>query len=250
MKKIVCLLYFISLSTLFSCNQDIEYPYQGKDRIHFDHYTEDYKLSRIYFTEKVVSFGLSPEDVTTDTLKVVVRLLGRVSNVDRKYRVIVNQDSTTAKESEHYNKFDEEQIFHAGKIVDTMKICINRGKLNTSFREKIDHILYLEIRENSDFDLGLKGGHQMKFRLNNYLTEPVWWKSNFLGRLEYYHPEKWKVLIGFNNVFANSEKVPFGANTSIGQQYIRGLRIYLDANVVLDSETGERVKMDKLEPIN
>ena len=49
MKKIFYAFLFCYLGFLMSgCDQDIDFPYEGKDRIQFQHYTVDYNDIRHY----------------------------------------------------------------------------------------------------------------------------------------------------------------------------------------------------------
>lgn len=244
MKKILFILSLLSVA-IYSCDQDIDFPYEGKDRIHFEHYTTSSGI-RSYFNDKVVSLGLLNDTIEYDTARVVIQLLGKVSENDRSYKIVLHSDSTTAEKEVHYKAFDEIQTLKAGRINDTLKIVIIRKNLSTSFRNPQDQFLYLKIEETEDFSMGLKGGLSMKLKLNNYLSEPVWWTGKFLDGLNYYHPVKWKVLISFNQDFANFNDVPFDYNSVGGIQYRKDLADYLGRVPCYDEETGERVFMDAL----
>lgn len=250
MKKILYILFFISVSVaLFSCDNDIDFPYKGKDRVHFEHYTTDGNNARSYYTKIDHSLGLLNDTITSDTLRVVVNLMGKTSDVDRKYKVKINADSTSAVEGTHYIAFDEIQTMEAGKMTDTIKIKILRKDLSISYSHPEDKILYLTLEATEDFELGLTDGLSMKIILNNYLVKPIWWERNFRGMLGFYHPEKWKVLIIFNKDFANYTDVPFQEGTQAATIFTNQLRYYLDTtNPTFDKETGDRVYFDRLEP--
>lgn len=252
MKKILYILSFISLSiALFSCNQDIDFPYQGKDRVQIKSYTLGTNDTKLYFDTMAVSLGLLNDTILFDTLKVPVELMGHLSDVDRTYKIVIDKDSTDAIEGVHYKAFESLRTMKAGKRADTVKIIIIRENLSTSFRNPVNVHLELKMEPTEDFDLGLKKGLRMKYILSNYLPEPIWWSDPgvWFGSLDYYHPEKWKILIGFNDKFANFNQSPFGYNDADGKVYLDALKRYLSDIVVLDDETGERVKMDKLEPV-
>jgi hypothetical protein len=245
-----------------SCKQEIDYPYQGKDGIHFKHYTLDYNRKRVYYDVygqdsgrdilgHTYSMGFLPDDVEQDTIKIPVELLGRVSDAERTYRVEVVAELTNAVEGMYYEPFSAEQKFAAAAISDTLRIVINRNSLSTSFRNPQDVILTLRIVPSDDFDTGLAGGVEMIFALANYLTEPTWWNSaegNWQGALDYYHPLKWKILISFDPDFASYDSSPYDTNT--GRNYVDGLVAYMNSNLVIDEETNERLFMYYAEPYN
>ncbi len=110
MKKIFYAFLFCYLGFLMSgCDQDIDFPYEGKDRIQFQHYTVDYNDIRHYSDSIKASFGLLPDSIKTDTIKVVMEYLGKGSEQERTYHVSVLADSTTAIAGTHYQVFSEEQ---------------------------------------------------------------------------------------------------------------------------------------------
>src|SRR5690606_38050567 len=134
-------------------------------------------------------------------------------------RVRIFQDSTTAVEGVHFAPISSDQVFGAGRFTDTLKIVVFRDALSSSFTNPEDRVLALTLEASDDFDLGMKDGLTTYLSINNYLSEPVWWdtplRRNYIG---FYHPEKWKILISFNEQFANPETVPFDYNNQ-GRQY-------------------------------
>lgn len=256
-------LYMMILFAAFlpACNQEVNYPYQGKDRVHFKHYTMDSVTQRRYYYEKVyftdrekaitahnISMGFIPDEITKETIKIPVELLGRVSDVERTYRVEIIPGLTTAVAGEHYEPFEQAQKFAPGGISDTLRIVVNREALSSNFRDPEITILALRIVPSDDFDTGLTDGVEMAFILANYLTEPDWWSSaegNWDGQLAYFHPLKWKILISFDEKFANYTSCPYDINN--GRRFTDALRRYLEDNVVVDEYTNERLYMTSVE---
>ncbi len=230
---------------LHGCDDSIDHPYTGKDRIQFRHYTTDYNQKRTYSDSLVFSFGLKPEEIRIDTAKVVMEYLGKGAEVERTYRVVVVPDSTTAVLGTHYEAIEEFQKFRPGRLTDTLRIVVLRENLSTSYRHPQTIRIDLRLEPTDDFDLGLKGGITKKLLLNNYLSKPDWWDNN--TSLGYYHPEKWKILISFNEKYANQHTCPFDINNE-GRTYRNGLESYLNAVPTFDEETGERVLMNELVP--
>lgn len=249
MKKIVYILTLVLVwATLFSCNQEIQYPYEGKDRVHFKHFTNEANNVRKYIDSTSFSFGLKGDTVLTDTLRVVVELVGNVSQENRTYSVEIATDSTNAIEGVHYKPFSKEQIFRAKRVRDTLKIVVIRKDLSKDYINQINYRLDLKLKENSDFDLGLTKGRRIKIVLNDYMTEPTWWYANFYGDLGYFHPEKWKILISFNEEFGNQISCPFSRNNQ-GREYLTGLRNYLDAIPVYETIDGKKYRLKLSEKV-
>lgn len=233
---------------LGSCDQEIDYPYEGKDRVYFDCFTfNSYTHIRTYTDSLTFSFGLINDTIRVDTARILMRYSGNASTHARIYHVKVVQDSTTAKEGIHYETIGTKQIFRPGRLTDTLKIVILRDQMNPRFLEKERYRLELELVPSEDFDLGIKQGVRKTLWLNNYMSEPVWWQSNFQGSLDFFHPEKWKILIGWDQEFANQDKCIYNRNNR-GGDYASTLRSYInnDANAVYD-EDGHRVYFDHVE---
>lgn len=114
MSKLIYLFAVVYIVFSFvGCDQDIDYPYEGKDRIQFKHFSTVYNR-RIYADSVVFSFGLLNDTVRVDTAKIVMQYLGKGSETERTYNVTIVADSTTAKEGIHYAAFPQEQKFRPG----------------------------------------------------------------------------------------------------------------------------------------
>lgn len=243
MKKLVYIVSLLSLSFgLFSCDQDIDYAYKGKDRIHFKHFNIVNK-KKTEFNYRLCSMGLLNDTIVNDTAKVVMELLGKLSKNERTYKISVVADSTTAIEGVHYKAFNQYQTFRKNKVIDTLRIMMNRESFNPSYIEREDKILYLKLESTDDFELGLTNGHTMKLVLNNYMTEPDWWKKQQANQYGYFHIEKWKILISFSEKFATYSDLPFGQDSPETREYRKGLEMYLQQKPTYDEYTGERLYM-------
>ena len=190
MKKLI---YTMTVSCLFfglgSCDQEIDYPYEGKDRIYFDCFTfNSYTRIRTYTDSLTFSFGLIADSIRIDTARIVLHYSGNASEQERIYHVKVVQDSTTAEEGIHYQPIQKEQVFRPGRLTDTLKIVVLRDHMNSRFLDKERYRLELELEPSEDFDLGIRQGIRKTLWLNNYMSEPVWWEGNFHGRLGFFHP--------------------------------------------------------------
>lgn len=250
MKRLVYIFAFGLLAAgLGSCDQDVDFPYQGKDRIQFQHYTVDYNGSRHYSDSTVFSFGLTPDSILVDTLKLVVEYTGFGSDRTRTYYVSVDADSTNAVSGKHYAAIEHEQKFRPGQLTDTLHILIFREFLPDDYTTTENIRLDLKVEVNTDFDLGLEGGVRKKILLNNYMSEPTWWQKELSGIFGFFHPEKWKFLIGLDEKLGTYGSIPYDRNSTEAKSYNTSLWNYLYHNVIIDEKTGMRVTMNGLEPI-
>ena len=245
---LMLVLFMLATMVLPSCKQEIDNMYKGKARIQFKYYTLDFNKKMIFNNKSTFSFGMKNDAIIKDTAKIVVEFLGTVSDKDRTYKVSVATDSTTAVAGMHYEPINPTQVFKAGKMKDTLRIVVDRTKLSTSFKVPEDRRIALVMEPTDDFDLGMKEGLRTYLYINNYLSEPVWWKSTLrLPYIGFYHPKKWKILISFNSKFSNSETCEFDTNNQ-GRSYFTGLANYLNAVPTFDDETGARIYIDRLVP--
>lgn len=249
MKKILCTLSAICFVLSFTaCDQEIDFPYEGKDKIQFKHFTTDWNEKRIYKDSLIFSFGLLDADIQTDTVNILMEFLGNGSDLDRTYNISVDHDSTTAQVDIHYEMIKNVQTFHSGRRFDTLKVVVYRKDLSTSFITPKNERIHFVLEESTDFDLGLTAGRRFTLLMNNYLSEPVWWEGNFHGALGFYHPQKWRILMSFNDGFKSPSKCPFDQNDE-GRGYISGLSAYLQGVPTYDEETGDRIFMNEMVPV-
>ena len=88
MKKLI---YTMIVSCLFfglgSCDQEIDYPYEGKDRIYFDCFTfNSYTRIRTYTDSLTFSFGLIADSIRIDTARIVLHYSGTGAYIPCKSR--------------------------------------------------------------------------------------------------------------------------------------------------------------------
>lgn len=247
------LIYMMILGCLVlglgSCDQDIDYPYEGKDRIQFQHYTLDGNSTRHYIDSITYSFGLTADSILADTLKLVMEYTGFGSDQPRTYCVSVDTDSTTAIAGTHYAVIEREHVFRPGELTDTLRILIFRESLPDDYTSTENIRLDLKVEANADFDLGLERGLRKKILLNNYMSEPTWWGKELGGMFGFFHPEKWKFLITLDSKLRTYGSIPYDRNSTETKSYSNSLFWYLYHNVIIDEKTGMRVTVNGLEPI-
>lgn len=240
MKKIIYLICLLGFC-LQGCEKEAEYQYDDINRLYFD------------FVDSVrFSFGKLPEEVTTDTAKIVVRLLGNSSSQPRAYRVKVLEKGTRLKGTTdmvagvHYEALGEKQVFGPDRFQDTLRIVLHRKPLSSSFRNPEYKTLMLALESGDDFEVALDQGREMKLSVNNFLAPPVWWEE-WSTELGWYHPKKWLMLMELDPIFADENSYTGTAATV--QIRARVMADWLKKNVIIDDETGMRVTMSGLEEI-
>lgn len=243
-------IYILILSCLVllqaGCDQDIDYPYSGKDRIQFQCFRLNTSTqARTYSDSLTFSFGLTPDSIKVDTAEVVVEFLGKGSAQERTYYVSVVADSSTAVSGVHYKAIEKEQKFRPNSPTDTLLIVIYRENLSTDYNNPEVVRLDLQLEASDDFDIGLSQGIMKKIRMNNYLSEPAWWKPNFGKTLGFFHPKKWKYLMSLNALFRNQNTCSLTMNNE-GRTYATSLSDYLERTPTYDDKTGFRIYIDRL----
>lgn len=233
---------------LWGCEQKPEAWFEPEDSIYFEFLKSDQNpLDSIYF-----SFGRIADDVHWDTIPVVVKFSGRLSGNDRTYRVkvlekgIIRNGTTTMKIEQDYKALAEEQTMPANTWADTLKVVVCRDHINPSHVRQETKVLMLGLEASADFSLGADNGREMKVVVDNYLSEPLWWKKN-TGILHAYHPEKYKILMSFKAALADPEDISSVSNYELNSLAVY-LKDYLEKHIVLDTETGDRIFLDHTAP--
>lgn len=250
MNRYICFLFCCLPLLWTACDDEVDYPYEGKDRIQFQHYTLDGNDNRHYSDSLVFSFGLTPDSVRVDTLKLVMEYTGFISDRERTYYVSVDQDSTTAVAGTHYAAIEHKQTFRPGELTDTLRVVIFRDALPNDYTSGENARLELVVEPSEDFDLGLRGGLRKKILLNNYMSEPAWWRKELNNYFNFFHPEKWKFLITLDEKLRTYGSIPYDQNSPEVKSYYQSLWSYLNYYVILDEKTGMRVTISGLQPID
>lgn len=244
MKKltIICALALLGAA----CTKEAGLTYTEKDKIYFV-YSYLYYGRVIEYDKVIFSFGKHPDGVIRDTAKIPVRVMGQQADRDRQYRFSIDKDSTTAKEGVHYEVLNMQQPFKKGLFTDTLRIVTLRSQLSSSHIKQENARLRLRMESNDDFDKGTTRGAVIDLYINNYLSEPKWWKKYEGFGLAYYHPEKWKILMQFHPSFKDGD-ADYPMDPNLVGTYISSLRSYLANIPTYDQETHARVLIDKLVP--
>ncbi len=207
MKKIQ---YYISIfiGLLFTCCEESELKsFKEKDAVYFqlmkidyanvsyDKYDDwlDYKSNEV-----IVSFGAFPEDHSAykekDTITLQVNIMGMVTSEDRYFKIKVNAEKTTAEEGLHYDDPGTRFLFPADTVRTSFPIVFHNHE---SLGEE-PYVLYLELEESDDFDLGLEGRLEARILLYDDVVQPPIWDDYLFKHFGPYSQAKHKVITHVN----------------------------------------------------
>ncbi len=179
--KLIKLLTLLLVTLLFyQCAKDEIDTYKGE--------------SYVYFARKggdalEYSFSFHPGK-DTDTIPLVIKLIGHIAERDRKITLVVNSDSTTALSADF--ALPANIVLPAGKHIDTIALVLVKSPklLENKFR------IYLELKESEDFKTGPVTNVFADIVFSDMLSRPAWWDalivSNFLGT---YSDAKYRLFI-------------------------------------------------------
>lgn len=226
MKRYKYILILVIAHTLFlmGCEQQkVDIAYESQNGIYFSGTMDDGTFTPIDSIS--VSFGLRPENIQFDTVRIGVTFLGRKSDKAYKFKVRVAQESerenyrTDMVEGVHYLPLDSVYYFEPDSYTATINLIIDRSHFSTSFQKAEEHSVVLRLEESEDFVIGIEAAREIMVKVNNYMAEPKWWDlEGFAGvesRLGFYHPEKWKALIYVDEGFADPDELPFDPNNGL-----------------------------------
>jgi hypothetical protein len=135
------------------------------------------------------SFAFHP-GAEKDTVPVLVKLVGKLSNQDRPIGLAVEASHTTAIASDY--ELPDPMVLRAGRAVDTIQLVLHKSdRLKTQkFR------IRLMLKENEHFLLGPPDNRYIDITFSDMIGRPSWWNSivetNFLGK---YSDTKYRLFI-------------------------------------------------------
>ena len=254
MNKLLIICLGTAALFLGSCSDKLDMRYGERDAIYFQPFVYNSSNQKVTFDSLVYSFGNKGDEVQSDTMRVVVCYNGRLSEQNREYRVVVvdtamvKKGKTTMEAGKDYDPIPEVHTLSADSWTDTLIVVLHREYLNSSYRQKQSKCLILRLETSEDFRVGPVENSELKLVANNYLSEPQWWAAREEW-LRYYHPEKFRALIGFDSRFDVQDDGLTVTNWEIQSKYAGILRKYLDAARLIDPETNEYILMDEMVPV-
>ena len=259
MKYNVILLMMFLLAFAGCRQQDVDMPFEARDGLYFASQSTGSDFQPLDSVS--VSFGLRPEEIRFDTIRVKVTFIGRTSKEVRKYKVKVIEKSskyetyTDMQEGIHYLPLKSEYEFAPDSFDATLELIIDRSHFSSSFQRAEEHKIVLQLEESENFYIGIGVAQELVVKVNNYMAKPIWWElegfSAMEKKLTFYHPEKWKELIYVDEGFANPDELPFDKNNGLLMNIMieraKGLKPWWPKT---DEETGDLVYFDKIITVN
>lgn len=180
MKYLLFIMSVLLLSILHSCKIDEIETYSGDNYIFFEHAGEE-------VLEYSFSFHPGKEK---DTIPVILRLVGGVATYDRRVNLYVDNDSTTATQSDY--KLPSDIILRAGHYADTIDLVLYKS--DKLLEEKFN--INLRIDDSEDLLSGPQTNVYLNVLFSDMLSRPGWWDAgivnNFLGE---YSDAKYRFFI-------------------------------------------------------
>ena len=90
-------------------------------------------------------------------------MTGRVKDYDRKFRIVVDQDSTTAVKGENYLEFDEWQTIKGGWSYADVPVTVK----NSEALDEVERNLVLRLLPSEDFTLAIPQWFDLSGMLGN-----------------------------------------------------------------------------------
>lgn len=170
---------------LMSCSKDVVDEY---GEISYVYLASD-SASTIEVPPIEYSFAFHP-GAERDTVAVLVKLIGKLSDQDRSVTLKADPSQTTALTSDY--QLPASMVLRAGRAVDTIALVLhNSDRLKT---EKLK--IRLMLHSNEHFRLGPTTNRYIDITFSDMIARPGWWdnvvETNFLGR---YSDAKYRLFI-------------------------------------------------------
>jgi hypothetical protein len=184
-------LFFITAAlvltiALVSCEKDI-ITYQGKSNIYFNDAGKIPTTTSTNTDSTVLSFSLVSN--TDSVQKLIVATNGAPADIDRPYKIQIDEAASTAIPGVHYEILDEVFAIGKGNVRDTVNIRFIRTKdmQSTSFK------LFFDLVANENFSTEMKEkvinattGKTMsflkyRFFVNDIVKKPARWLDTYFG---------------------------------------------------------------------
>lgn len=180
MKYLLIIVSVLLVSFLYSCKIDEIDTYSGENYIYFAHNGKD-------ILEYSFSFHPGKD---FDTIPLVVKLIGEIADQDRKIELFVDNDSTTAAQSDF--QLPSNVVLRAGHHMDTIDLILYKSE--KLLEEKFN--IHLKIADGTALLCGPQTNIFLNVLFSDMLSRPGWWDAsvvnNFLGE---YSDAKYRYFI-------------------------------------------------------
>lgn len=153
--RIIIIVFFTFI--LSSCQENERLVYNEKGGLYFEIPTKG----------DSVTFSFTMSKYEEDTLKLVVKLLGKIASYDRPFKIKLNE-GTTAIEGTHFEKLEDQYVLSKDSAQITVPIYIYKTRDLDEIIESID----ISIVEDDLFSIGYKDKNRMRYYITNKLVRP------------------------------------------------------------------------------
>lgn len=205
---------FVFMAGLFGCEKELK-EYDGLEGVYFyvqwgvDMYDTTYWAAQPY--TKIEFINLEKSEVQ---VKLRVMITGNVKDYDRTFRVVVDQDSTTAVENENFLPFEEYQTLKKGMHYADVFVTVK----NSQALRDVERKLVVKLLPTDDLGLGIPvltdfsgmlpndaqvdefDGTSHTIRMNDFITRPSEWAGNRTDTPQYGDPEQ-----GYFGIFSREK---------------------------------------------
>ncbi len=215
-KILVILVVIVACFLAQACEQDPAFEFQDDGKIYFKYPKKENSLG--IATDQLVDsivYTLHGKELHNgkDTLWLKVEVMGARKDVDRKYKVVVVADSSSAEEGVDFDKLDEFYYLHKNVGVDSFPLVFN----GDAFKDVFKKSLLLKLEKTDDLGIAF-----------------IEFFSYSLGK---YHPLKYDKVV---EIYGSEEIDPYG-NTPYCDYVGNVVKKYFEDTVVIDPFTGERL---------
>jgi hypothetical protein len=135
------------------------------------------------------SFAFHP-GADKDTVWLLIKLVGKLSEEDRPVGLSVEASGTTAATGDY--ELPGPVVLHGGQALDSIALVLYKSDRLKTAKSRIR----LVLNENEYFRLGPPANRQIDVTFSDMIARPAWWNStvetNFLGR---YSDTKYRLFI-------------------------------------------------------
>ena len=162
---------FLCLAVLWSCQDNADYPFKGKDAVYFQLQTDDY-----YWTQTLDSmvYTFAGKGVEEDTLWVRVNLQGDAVPYARDILVVTDDEKTTAEEGLHYEALKPVYELPADAVYTRIPVIIYNKDEEL---EKKQVTIALALKSSDELDLGITDRRTCRLLVSNMLGKPLYWEE-------------------------------------------------------------------------
>lgn len=240
MKQIIfAVILWIGLCLIQGCEKELE-KYNGTEGV--------------YFGSSIPASSAEFINIAGDTSAVKIRIMttGRVKDYDRNFRLVIDNDSTTAVAGREYTPPAESQLIKAGTCYTDVVIPVYR----TEFLKKEELRFHLKLEPTSDFVIGIPIWFERSpefdadrhiVRMSDFIVRPEIWNGyessidhSEKGYWGVFSEKKYRLICEkFNLVykdFSSKEKMPNAKQRVIREVMADYLQELYDANTPILEE--------------